>query len=65
MRQLRIWRIFNNALWLDQMFYVHIFDSFYRTPEFNNRKDVVNLYNPYIQGIRETILDNKHKTSGI
>lgn len=66
MRQLRNWRIFKNALWLDQMFFVHIFDSIYRTPEYNNsRRSAVKLFNPYTQGIREMILDSGHETSGI
>jgi hypothetical protein len=65
MRQLRNWRIFKNALWLDQMFYLHVFDSVYRTPEFNKRDTTVKLYNPYTQGFREMLLDSDHQTSSL
>ena len=48
MTQLRNWRIFKNALYLDQMYYLHVFDSDYRNPDNWNNKRVVNLYNPYL-----------------
>ena len=46
MRQLRNWRIFKNALWLDQMFFVHIFDSLYRTPELIEEKMLLSCIIP-------------------
>lgn len=32
MTQLRNWRIFKNAIWLDQMYFMHVLDSNYRAP---------------------------------
>lgn len=48
MNQLRNWRIFKNALWLDQMYFLHVFDSRYRKVEtWQNEKQVV-LANPFL-----------------
>jgi hypothetical protein len=33
MTQLKNWRIFKNALWIDQMYFLHVLDSKYRDPE--------------------------------
>lgn len=48
MTQLGNWRFFKNALWIDQMYFLHVFDSSYRTPENTARDEVVHLYNPYL-----------------
>jgi len=45
--QLRNWRIFKNALWLDQMYYLHVFDSPLRSNT-QNKKKITKLINPYI-----------------
>jgi hypothetical protein len=60
MTQLRNWRLFKNALWLDQMYFLHILDSDYRRPEFQNRREIVKLFNPYESNISDIIEDNKH-----
>ena len=48
MTQLKDWRIFKNAVWLDQMYFLHVLDSSYRDPK--NWKDIkpVILTNPYL-----------------
>ena len=43
MNQLKNWRIFKHALWLDQMYYAHVFDS----PVRENHK-ISKLSNPYL-----------------
>ena len=45
--QLKNWRIFKNALWLDQMYFCHIFDSDLRS-RIQNREARVVLGNPYL-----------------
>jgi hypothetical protein len=60
MTQLRNWRIFKNALWLDQMYFLHILDSDYRRPEFQSRREIVKLFNPYDSNISDMLEDNKH-----
>lgn len=48
MTQLRNWRIFKNALYLDQMYFLHVFDHSRRNVSFwKNEKQQV-LSNPYI-----------------
>jgi hypothetical protein len=48
MTQLKDWRIFKNAVWLDQMYFLHVLDSSYRDPKnWQNSKPVV-LTNPYL-----------------
>ena len=61
MTQLRNYRIFKNALWLDQMYFMHVLDSQYRIPGLIVEREVVKLFNPYTSGISEMIADNKHK----
>jgi hypothetical protein len=61
MTQLRNWRIFKNALWLDQMYFLHILDSDYRRPEFQKKREIVKLFNPYESNIHAMFEDNKHK----
>lgn len=52
MRQLRNWRLFKNALYLDQMYFLHIFDHSRRNISFwKNEKQQI-LSNPYI-GVKE------------
>ena len=48
MTQLRNWRIFKNALWIDQMYFLHIFDSDFRDPKNWMNKEPVVLNNPYL-----------------
>ena len=48
MTQLRNWRIFKNALWLDQMYFLHVLDSEYRNPENWKNKRTEVLTNPYL-----------------
>ena len=46
--QLRSWRIFKNALYLDQMYFCHIFDSKRRDPaQWKNTKKQI-ISNPYL-----------------
>ena len=59
MTQLRNWRIFKNALWLDQMYFLHIFDSDFRRPEFQKQREITKLFNPYVSNISEIIIANK------
>lgn len=48
MTQLKDWRIFKNAVWLDQMYFLHVLDSSYRDPEkWKNSKKAI-LTNPYL-----------------
>ena len=48
MTQLKNWRIFKNALWIDQMYFLHVLDSAYRdTKNWKNEKQQI-LENPYI-----------------
>ncbi len=48
MTQLRNWRIFKNALWLDQMYFMHALDSDYRDPKNGEGMQIAKLVNPYI-----------------
>jgi hypothetical protein len=48
MNQLRNWRIFKNALWLDQMFWYLDFESKFFTEEFHSSRAKVKLSNPYL-----------------
>lgn len=51
MTQLKDWRIFKSALWLDQMYYLHVYDHDRRTPNFwskANRKPA-QLSNPNLK----------------
>jgi len=48
MNQLRNWRIFKNALWLDQMYFLHVFDSYYRKVETWQQEEQVVLANPFL-----------------
>lgn len=61
MTQLRNWRIFKNALWLDQMYFLHILDSDNRLPEFQAEREIVKLYNPYKSHVSDMLEDNNHK----
>jgi hypothetical protein len=48
MTQLKDWRIFKNAVWLDQMYFLHVLDSSYRDPKnWQNSKPTI-LTNPYL-----------------
>tara|TARA_B100001989_G_scaffold251778_1_gene231828 strand:- start:169 stop:1074 length:906 start_codon:yes stop_codon:yes gene_type:complete len=52
MTQLRNWRLFKNALFIDQMYFLHIFDHYRRDISFwKNEKQQI-LSNPYI-GVEE------------
>jgi hypothetical protein len=48
MTQLSHWRIFKNALWLDQMYFLHVLDAAYRKPEnwVGTQPSILN--NPYL-----------------
>ena len=48
MTQLRNWRYFKNALWLDQMYFLHVLDHKFRDPKNieNNKPRILN--NPYL-----------------
>lgn len=48
MNVLRNWRIFKNAIWLDQMYYMHSFDNDYRKPKNWKNKKIKKIINPYI-----------------
>lgn len=59
MTQLRDWRIFKNALYLDQMYFLHVFDHDRRNVSYwKNEKQQV-LSNPYI-GVQEKNLVTKN-----
>jgi len=46
--QLRDWRIFKNAVYLNQMYFLHVLDSTYRDPKnWQNNKPTI-LTNPYL-----------------
>lgn len=60
MTQLRNWRIFKNALWLDQMYFSHILDSDYRRSEFQRKREITKLFNPYKSNFSDVYQDNKH-----
>ena len=59
--QLKNWRIFKNALWIDQMYFLHVLDSDYRLPDFQKNRKIVKLFNPYESNISTMIKDNQHK----
>jgi len=61
MTQLRNWRIFKNALWIEQMYFLHVLDSEYRHPDFQKKREIAKLYNPYESNISTMLEDNKHK----
>jgi hypothetical protein len=48
MTQLSDWRIFKNALWLDQMYFLHVLDATYRKPENYVGLEPSILTNPYL-----------------
>jgi len=48
MNQLRNWRIFKNALWLDQMYFYHVFDHELRNPLIYEKQPMSVLENPYL-----------------
>jgi len=48
MTQLSNWRIFRNALWLDQMYFLHVLDAAYRKPENWVGAQPTILNNPYL-----------------
>lgn len=48
MRYLANWRVFKNAVWLDRMYFLHIFDAKYRDPANWKNQPVIVLPNPYI-----------------
>ena len=48
MTQLKDQRVFKNALWLNQMYFLHVLDSSYRDPKtWQNIKPTI-LINPYL-----------------
>ena len=48
MTQLKDWRIFKKAVWLDQMYFLHVLDSSYRDPKnWQNSKTAI-IVNPYL-----------------
>ena len=51
MTQLRDWRIFKSALWLDQMYYLHVYDHYRRTPNYWSKVNrmPVQLSNPNLK----------------
>jgi len=49
MTQLSNWRIFKNALWLDQMYFLHVLDAAYRKPENWLELKPSILSNPYLE----------------
>ena len=46
--QLRNWRVFKNALWLDQVYFLHVLDSDFRLPDRWVNEPTVVLTNPYL-----------------
>ena len=48
MTQLRNWRIFKNALFIDQMYFLHVLDSEYRNPDNWKGHKTEILINPYL-----------------
>ena len=48
MNQLRNWRIFKNALYLDQMYWFYDFSSPYFTRDFHSQRKRIQLSNPYL-----------------
>ena len=48
MIKLRDWRIFKNAVWIDQMYYLHVLDSNYRHPKNWRNTETAILTNPYL-----------------
>jgi hypothetical protein len=48
MTQLKNWRIFKNAMWIDQMYFLHVLDADYRDPKNYENKEQQILENPYI-----------------
>ena len=48
MTQLRNYRIFKNAIWLDQMYFLHVLDSSYRDPKNWQNSKLAILTNPYL-----------------
>jgi hypothetical protein len=48
MTQLKNWRIFKNALWLDQMYFLHVLDSDYRKPKNWKNNKIKIISNPYL-----------------
>lgn len=49
MNGLRNWRIFKNALWLDQMFWFFDFDHSYFTRGYHRGREAAQLSNPYLK----------------
>ena len=52
MTQLRDWRIFKSALWLEQMYYLHVYDHYRRTPNYWSKVNRMpnQLSNPHLKG---------------
>ena len=48
MTQLSNWRIFKNALWIDQMYFLHVLNASYRNPENWEGVKKSILTNPYL-----------------
>ena len=48
MNQLRNWRLFKNALWLDQMYWFYDLESRFFTRDFHSMRKRVRLSNPYL-----------------
>ena len=48
MNQLRDWRIFKNALWIDQMYWRFNFEDKYFTRDYHKNRGRIKLSNPYL-----------------
>ena len=59
MNQLKNWRIFKNTLYLDQMYFLHVFDHPRRDAKYWRNKEQQVLSNPYL-GIKENNLQIKN-----
>jgi hypothetical protein len=59
MNQLRNWRLFKNALWLDQMYWFYDLQSRFFTRDFHTSRKRIKLGNPYLgQGVEDVVEKN-------
>jgi hypothetical protein len=55
MNQLRNWRVFKNALYLDQMYWFYNFGSSYFTRDYHSTRKRIRLSNPYLDQCLEEV----------
>ena len=59
MNQLRNWRVFKNALYLDQMYWLYNFDSPFFSRSYHSKRSRVRLSNPYLRDKTDAVIPSK------